>query len=232
MRNSQRYIILCTLLVCLLPLQTYAQRAGRNQVELGVQGGMTYYVGDAHPRLFQDVREAYGLEFAYMFNRRWSLMVQGTGGRIAGHMADSQGRPDPKAEMWTNQLVSIDAVAKFNFLPYGMSDKYDLKIKPYTPFIYAGIGLTLHNNFSSATAYLPVGVGFRWACSEHVGMFVVWQHNICFGDNLETDPAYNNIHDMNGSNILNCDLVSTIQFGIVFEFAKEKKQCKFCKERY
>ena len=232
MHNRRKYIFLCMLVVCLLPWQAYGQRVTRNRMEVGLHGGMTYYVGDAHPKMFQDVREAYGIELSYLLNRRWSFMLQGTGGRIAGHAPTSQGLPDPQGALWNSFIVGIDAVARFNFLPFGVTDKYDLKVKPFTPYIFAGFGLLMHNEFKRVTPYLPVGVGFRWACSEHVGMYVAFQNNICFGDNLEPFDEYNNIHELNGSNILNCDLVGTIQFGIVFEFAKEKKICKFCKEKY
>ena len=232
MRDNRRYIVLCLLGLCLFSSQAWCQRVARNRLEIGVQGGLMYYVGDAHPKMFRDVREAYGAEISYLFTQRWSVMVQATGGRIAGRAANEQGWPDPQGELWTNYLVSIDAVARFNFLPFGINDKYDLRVKPYTPYIYAGIGLSMHNGFSRCTAYIPVGVGFRWTCSQHVGMYVAWQNNICFGDNLEPVPGYDNIHELNGSNILNFDMTSTIQFGIVFEFAKEKKICKFCNERH
>ena len=231
MHKRQRKIILCFLAMLLCITQMYAQRVVRNQLEAGVQGGMMFYVGDAHPKMFQDIREVYGAEVAYLFNYRWSLMLQGVTGRIAGRTATEQGRPDPQGEIWTNRLVNIDVVARFNFLPFGVTDKYDLKVRPYTPYIFAGFGLAMHDNFSRFTPYVPVGVGFRWVCSQHLGMFVAIQNDICFGDNLETTPGYDNIHELNGSNPLNCDLITTIQFGIVFEFVKEKKICKFCKER-
>lgn len=231
MRNTQRYIVISLFSLCLCVPQAWCQRVGRNQLEFGLQGGLMYYVGDAHPKMFQDVREVYGAEMSYLFNHRWSLMLQGVTGRIAGRTATAYGLPDPNGEMWTNRLVDIDVVARFNFLPFGITDKYDLKVKPYTPYIFAGIGLSMHNNFSRYTAYIPVGVGFRWVCTQHLGMFIAWQNNICLGDNLEPVPGYDNIHGLNGSNPLNFDMTSTIQFGIVFEFAKEKKICKFCKER-
>lgn len=232
MHRSHYYIVLCLFVVCLLPSRMYAQRMGRNQLEFGIQGGLAYYIGDAHPKMFQDVREAYGAEFSYLFNRRWSLMVQGATMRIAGRPATSQGLPDPNGELWTSRLVDVDVVARFNFLPFGLTDKYDPKLKAYTPYIFVGIGMTMHKDFTSYYAYIPFGVGFRWVCSEHVGMFLAWQNNLCFADNLEPMAEYNNIHELNGSNILNCDVISTIQFGIVFEFAKEKKICKFCSEHH
>lgn len=232
MRNTQRYIVISLFLLCLCVPQTYSQRATRNQLEFGVQGGMMYYVGDAHPKMFQDVREVYGAEMSYLFNYRWSLMLQGVTGRIAGKTATEYGLPDPKGEMWTNRLVNIDVVARFNFLPFGVTDKYDLKIKPFTPYIFAGIGVSMHTEFTRATAYIPVGVGFRWVCTPHLGMFIAVQNNICLGDNLEPVPGYDNIHGLNGANPLNFDMTGSIQFGIVFEFVKEKKICKFCSERY
>lgn len=231
MREHIRYILISLFAIGLCTSQAYGQRVARNQLELGVQGGLMYYIGDAHPKMFQDIREMYGAEVSYLFTQRWSLMLQGTTGRIAGRTATQYGLPDPQGEMWTNRLVDIDVVARFNFLPFGITNKYDKKARPYTPYIFAGFGLAMHQNFTKFTPYVPVGVGFRWICSEHLGMFVAWQNNICFGDNLEPVPGYDNIYELNGSNPLNCDMTSTIQFGIVFEFAKEKKICKFCQER-
>ena len=116
MHKRQRKIILCLIALLLCVTQTYAQRVVRNQLELGVQGGMMFYVGDAHPNVFQDIREVYGAEMAYLFNHRWSLMLQGVTGRIAGRTATEYGRPDPQGEIWTNRLVNVDIVARFNFL--------------------------------------------------------------------------------------------------------------------
>lgn len=232
MRGNRIYIIVALFVLCLWSVQASAQRAHRNQVEIGLQGGLMYYVGDAHPKMFQDIREAYGAEISYLFNLRWSLMLQGYAGRISGLTATEQGLVNPQGERWTNQLVSLDVMARFNFLPYGPKDKYDKRVKPFTPYIFAGFGVTMHSNFGKVLPYLPVGVGFRWVCTPHLGMYIAWQNNICFGDNLEPVPYYDNIHELNGSNILNCDMTSTIQFGIVFEFAREKGVCKFCNEKY
>ena len=231
MRSKQKYIVLCILAVCMYPLHTYAQRMQRNQLEIGVQGGLAYYVGDANPRLFSHVRESYGIEISYLYTPRWSFQLQGVGGRIAGMSPTAQGLPDKQGTLWNSQFINIDAQARFNFLPFGMATRYDPRVKQYTPYIFAGIGMTMLGGAERIAAYVPIGIGFRWICSEHVGMFVAWQHNICLSDGIEPHDEYNNIHGLNGSNILNCDLTSTLQFGIVFEFAREKKICKFCKER-
>ena len=231
MRSNQIYIVLCLFAVCLYPLQAHAQRMQRNQLEVGLQGGLAYYVGDANPRLFQHVRESYGAEMSYLFNQRWSLQLQGVGGRVAGLPPTEQGLPDPQGKLWNSHFINIDVMARFNFLPFGMATRYDPRVKQYTPYIFAGIGMTMLGGAERIAAYVPIGIGFRWICSEHVGMFVAWQHNICISDGIEPFEQYKDLHALNGSNILNCDLTSTLQFGIVFEFAREKKICKFCKER-
>lgn len=230
--NITRQVLRMACLSVLLCVTTAAQsqQSRRNQVEFGLQGGLSYYVGDANPQLFQHVREAYGAELSYLFNRRWSLQLQGTSGRWAGLSPTEQGLPDPKGEIWNNQYVSLDVMARFNFLPFGETSRFNNKIKPYTPYIFLGVGVSMHQHFSKVTPYIPVGVGFRWLCSEHVGMYLAWQHNICLMDNIEPFDSYNDNHKLNGSNIMNFDLTSTLQFGIVFEFAREKKVCKFCKE--
>lgn len=231
MRSSQIYIVVCLVAVCMFPMQTYAQRMQRNQLEIGLQGGLAYYVGDANPKLFQHVRESYGAEISYLFTQRWSLQMQGVAGRLAGPPPTEQGLPDAKGALWNSHFVNVDVMARFNFLPFGLATHYDPRVKQYTPYIFVGVGMTMLDGAQRLAAYIPVGIGFRWICSEHVGMFLAWQHNICLSDGIEPFEAYKNIHDLNGSNILNCDLTSTLQFGIVFEFAKEKKICKFCSER-
>jgi hypothetical protein len=40
----------------------------------------------------------------------------------------------------------------------------------------------------------------------------------------------NDANSLNGSNILNNDLVSTLTVSVVFEFGKREKKCYFCEE--
>ena len=70
---------------------------------------------------------------------------------------------------------------------------------------------------------------------------MAWQHNIYVmnGDGLEgvisrtkanktQDALFNNSHGMNGSNIMNNDVASTLTAGIVFEFGRKGKTCAYC----
>lgn len=213
--------------------------------EIGVQAGTGYYAGDATRHIFNNPREAYGAHFRYKFDRRWALQVKGLAHRITGADYDKEG----KKEMWTTQMINLDAVVEFNFFRFG-ERQYDRRVKPVTPYIFLGVGVSVYGNglnvadwdwqyFGGDEAdgkkavpvacYFPLGLGLKWKFSERLGLNIAWQHNIYMADNLEGRSSLNNSYGMNGSNILNFDITSQLTLGIVFEFAQAKKICRFCR---
>ena len=78
--------------------------------------------------------------------------------------------------------------------------------------------------------YLPVGIGLKWKFAERWQLQLAWQHNLYVwnGDGLEGIDEFNNKHEMNGSNIMNNDVTSTLTAGVVFEFGRSKKVCLLC----
>lgn len=194
--------------------------------ELGIQAGCGYYVGDATPHIFTNVREAFGVQFRYKFTPRWALQAKGMGHRITGNIVDMDGVR--QESMWENKMINVDVTAEFNFFRYG-GRVYNNRAFLITPFIFAGVGMSLHGNtFSTIGAYLPVGFGLKCKVAKFVGLNIAWQHNIYFADNIEGVESLNNTYNLNGWNIMNNDITSQLTFGIVFEFAHEKKTCRFC----
>lgn len=190
--------------------------------ELGLQGGTSYYVGDAAAHIFMHPREAYGAQFRYKFTNRWALQVKGQ----AEHIAFKH-----KGEKGDNRLASVDAVGEFNFFRFG-ERTYDTRIKPWTPYIFLGLGTSLYAGskpYTKAAVYLPFGVGIKWKFSDRLGIQAAWQHNLYFTDNLEAKKELDNTYKLNGSNILNNDLTGTVTFGIVFEFLQQKRVCRTCR---
>jgi len=215
--------------VCCAPT-IQAQTEGQPYLcELGLQGGCGYYVGDAAPHIFMNVREAYGAHFRYKFTKRWALQVKASGQRITGN--DYTIRGEKLSTTWQNQLVNVDVMAEFNFFRFGQANKFDKRIKPYTPYIFLGIGAGVcgvGDPKMHATAYVPLGIGFKWKFSEHCGLNIAWQHNIYMTDNLECRETLDNKHQLNGWNWMNCDVTGMLTAGIVFEFARAKKVCRIC----
>lgn len=200
--------------------------------ELGVGGGLGYYIGDATRYPFMDIRETYGGLFRYKFNQRLALQVKGMYQHIAGPQRYANGdymfSEDGQKVRWENRIASIDALAEYNFMRFG-AKTYDRRIKPYTPYIAVGLGMSLYGQqYHDVACYMPVAVGFKWKFSEHCGLNIAWQHNIYFADNLEGTNNFDNTYDLNGLNIMNRDVTSQIILGIVFEFAKEKAVCRMC----
>ena len=224
MRKGIKYGIVI-LLVCVG--FSYA-RADRRPFlcEIGVQAGCGYYVGDATTHIFNNVREVYGAHFRYMFDQRWALQVKGLGQTIKGPLPDGM----QTDILWQNKMINLDVMAEFNFFRFG-GKVYDRRVKPYTPYIFVGVGVGLYSEaYQTAAAYIPIGIGFKWKFAKHWGLNIAWQHNIYFADNLENMPEWGNTYDMNGSNIFNNDLTGQLTLGIVFDFIKKKKICKFCEQ--
>jgi len=222
------------LLALMMPLCVQAQTNGQPFLcEFGVQAGCGYYVGDGAEHIFTNPREAYGLQFRYKFTKRWALQVKASSQRITGWNYDvHMRRMDTK---WQNQLINIDVMAEFNFLRFGSGNPYDKRNKPYTPYIFLGIGTGVYGangyqdaNYNRAMAYFPFGIGFKWKFSERAGLNIAWQHNVYFADNLENSAYLDDRFELNGSNIMNCDLTGMITAGIVVEFARAKKPCRIC----
>jgi len=231
------YIITSVLVLACASVETRAQVLSTDQpylCELGVQGGFGYYVGDAAPHIFTNIREAYGIHFRYKFTKRWAIQAKVSGQRIAGSDFDIRGHKlDTR---WQNQMINVDVMAEFNFFRFGTSNKYDKRIRPYTPYIFLGIGAGMYgigdkaalSRGTHATAYIPLGIGFKWKFHRFIGMNIAWQHNIYMADNLESRDALDNKHQLNGWNWMNCDLTGMFTVGLVFEFAKAKKECRIC----
>ena len=208
--------------------------------EIGVQGGIGYYAGDATEHIFNHVREAFGGHFRYKFDPRWSLQVKGLYHRITGPVivdgrtsaADSRTmrellkqHPDGK---WVTKMVNMDVMAEFNFFRMGL-ESYDRRVKPYSPYIFLGIGTAFYGDkYKTVACYLPLGIGFKWQFAPQWSLNLAWQHNIYFADDLEQVKGLGNTYDLNGSNIMNFDVTGQLTLGIVFAFAKPKKVCRHC----
>ena len=232
LKENKIHSWLAVALFLCMGLSAYAQ--GQPYLcEIGLQGGCGYYVGDAAQHIFMHPREAYGVHFRYKFTKRWAIQAKVSGQRITGYDYTMDGRKlDTK---WQNQLINVDVMAEFNFFRFGEANRYDKRIKPYTPYIFLGIGAGVYGAngenkpiFNHAMAYIPLGIGFKWKFHDCVGLNIAWQHNIYMADNLESRESLDNKYQMNGWNWMNCDLTGMLTAGIVFEFGRAKAPCRIC----
>lgn len=204
-------------------------------LDIGVQAGLGYYVGDATPHIFQDVKEVLGAQFRYKVDQRWSVQMKGQWQRIMYSVSDVE---------YHNPMWNLDATAEFNFFRFGMHP-YDQRVKSITPFLFVGVGTTVYQEHAlkatqpieiqgkyNLNLYIPLGIGVKWMFAERWQLQAVWQHQIYVqnGDGLEGLPQLNNSHNLNGINIMNNDLVSFLTIGVVFEFWKKGDICVHCED--
>lgn len=236
--------------VLLVPTRAFGE-SKMYRLEAGVQAGAGYYVGELAPHAFMSTAEVYGAQLRCKIDQRWALQVKGQRQRVVNTIKkdNSWGFAEGK---YTNPMWHFDVTGEFNFFRFGI-DPYNIHMRAITPFIFLGIGFSAHNVYANDTLsypvletkvgsridyamYIPIGVGLKWKFAERWQLQFAWQHNIYVmnGDGIEgvVDRArpniLNNSYELNGSNVMNNDVTSTLTVGIVFEFAPDQKGCPFC----
>lgn len=225
------------------------------RLEIGLQGGASYYAGELAPYAFMSVGETYGMQGRVKIDPRWAVQVKGLRQRVINTLKEGNEwglRPGRyQVPMW-----HFDIVGEYNFFRLGLNE-YDIHMRKITPFIFLGVGMTAQNmvladmdvaypKFLVAddeklayAMYIPVGVGAKWKLADRWQLQLAWQHNVYVlnGDGLEgivdkkkgQENRFNNSYEMNGSNIMNNDITSTLTLGVVFEFAPKQKICTQCR---
>lgn len=224
------------------------------RIELGLQAGASYYIGDLASYAFMSSAETYGLQARVKIDPRWALQIKGQRQRVINYIERGNQWKVPEGR-YQVPMWHFDVTGEFNFFRFGVH-QYDIRMHNLTPFIFLGLGFTAYNVYADAekqypafeiknmarldyAMYIPVGVGLKWKFAPRWQLQLAWQHQIYVlnGDGLEgviskSRPSlFNDEYHMNGSNILNNDVTSTLTIGLVFEFARDKKICLHCREK-
>lgn len=233
------------------------------RLEVGLQGGAAYYMGELAPYAFTSVGEVYGFQFRCKIDYRWALQFKGQRQRVINAFEEGNQWGIPVAKYQT-PMWHFDLTGEYNFFHFGVFDEHNVRMRNFTPFVFLGIGITAHNVGATSedgyplvgwrtivnkhgeevpdyleptcAMYIPIGVGLKWKFAPRWQLQFAWQHQVYManGDGLEgvialSNPTlFDNSHQMNGKNILNNDVISSLTLGFVFEFAREKNICVQC----
>lgn len=219
-----------------LPVSVYAKDDSQHQfylMDVGVQGGAAYYVGELAPHVFMSMSETYGAQARLKINPRWAVQLKGQHQRVVNTL-EAGNEWGVSAGKYQNPMWHVDVMGEYNFFLLGLNE-YDIHMRPLTPYMALGVGMTVMGTSSSSIAgvavYLPVAIGLKWKFAERWQLQVAWQHNVYVdknGDALEGNSAFDNTYQMNGTNIMNNDITSTLTVGLMFEFGRENKPCVMC----
>lgn len=186
--------------------------------EIGVHGGSSYYLGDANNVLFKNAQLSYGLIYRQKFNPRLSAHLNLNSTMVAGDGLIAKGIFFP----YSNRVNTLDLVGEFNFFSYERKEYLPFS-KTFTPFVFAGVGEVLGN--SDGTISLPFGLGFKMMIGDRLNLNIIWSNRLMFSDDMEGVAEFNEPAGLNGTNIFNNDMLSTLSVGITLNIWKKKCDC-------
>jgi len=198
------------------------------KAEIGILGGGGFYLGDANNQLFNNMQLTYGGFLRYKLNPRVGLKVELSSTRINGNFISEN------TSYVLNKSINVgELVGEFNFFDYEKNKNNRLS-KIFSPYIFAGVGgLTgMFTNQVLPQFCIPFGVGMKLKIADRWNLHAQWSSKLMTNDNLEekinpsTLTKLNNFADLNGSNIFNNDLLTTLSIGVSFDFWKKECDCK------
>lgn len=107
--------------------------------ELGITGGVSYYIGDLNPyRHFpKDKKLAGGIVFRHNFNERYALRFQGIYGTLQAYDSNSDDSLQLARNLhFRSRLFEAALLLEINFFKYRLRGKEG---KKWTPFVFGGL---------------------------------------------------------------------------------------------
>jgi len=223
-----RFYVFCVLI--LVSVKSSAQEKDRlspqdeYKAEIGIDGGGSYYLGDANSQLFNNMQLAYGGFFRYRFDTRLAAKIELTKTSVFGQGFNN------------NPIYALDLTGEFNFFDLEKNE-YKRYSKIFSPYIFVGVGIAIYSDNvtinsegtlipSNTTPSIPFGVGMKVKLGKRWNLNAQWTTRLLFADDVENVPELNNSTNLNGSNPFNNDLLSTLTVGISFDIWKKHCDCE------
>ncbi|MEI6754311.1 MAG: hypothetical protein WCK78_14235 [Paludibacter sp.] len=180
------------------------------KAEIGISGGCGYYLGDANNKLFNNLQAANGGFFRYRIDNRIAIKADILGTVVSG---DSFSQ---------NSVLTSDLTLEYNFFELEQNP-YKRMSKIYSPYLMFG-GSFLNYSYVLNPG-LTFGLGMKLKLGNRWNINLQWSNRLLFADNLEGNSKYNNTNGLNGFNVFNNDLLSTLTVGISLDVWKKECDC-------
>lgn len=191
--------------------------------------GMTGYLGDANTaNLWSSPSWDAEILFRYIANPRIALKTNLYIGGLSGDSSKMTNVfPDDQTRKFTTTFYELSELAEFNFLNYGIGETYR-KLKRFTPYIAAGLGLTAWSaeGKSGAAFTIPLGVGLKYKPSRRLNLGLEFLMKKTLTDRLD-GPALDDPMGIESSFMKNTDWYSTLTFTVSYEFSKRCAVCNY-----
>jgi hypothetical protein len=195
------------LLLLLIVLPATAQVS-----ELGLTGGVSYYIGDLNPTRHypRNLKPAGGVFYRYNFNDRYAFRLQGLYTKLQAADANSTDSLQLRRNLsFRTSLFEASALLEINFLKYRGLGKDG---HSWTPYVFVGLayfhmdpqgqlgdtwydlqplGTEGQGSTAGGEPYkldvmsIPFGVGFKFALTDRVDLGVEWGLRRTYTDYLD-----------------------------------------------
>ncbi len=199
-----------TLLVLLILFGSIGLRA-QNALEVGVFGGVSYYIGDINPGMhFKQIEPSYGVLARYYTNTRWAFRFNLNMTDLVGDDLVVKHNVD-RALNFQTRLYDASLIAEFNFFDYftGSSRNYispfimgGISLFHFTPYDGNGNALRPQGNegqfttdadgnrigpepYSQFGFSIPFGIGLKYSLTKRLGVAVEWRMHKTFTDYID-----------------------------------------------
>lgn len=220
-----------SVLILLLIFPAMLQAQEEYMMELGVDGGGSFYMGDANTTLFyRNTESAFGVLWRYNFNTRYSLKVDATRAKVSGDTRTSNNVfPLGRQISFGKDIYNVGGQFEFNFNGYG----YNLRnCKRFSPYIFAGLGVALVTGENSTCfgVNLPFGVGVKYKLAPRLNIGLEFSMHKFFSDKLDDVGGSNLLsladpYEIKSSWLKNKDWYSFTMVSISYDFMSRVRRC-------
>ena len=212
-------------LTALVPAR--AQEDYRFDIGAGID--MTGHLGDANTaNMWSSPSWDAEILFRYIVNPRINLKTNFYIGGLNGDSSKMENVfPDAANFKFSTTFYELGEMFEFHFFNYGMGESYR-KLKRWTPYITAGVGVTAWSVDSKAGAAftIPLGVGFKFKPSLRWNLGLEFLMKKTFSDKLDGE-ALSDPLGIKSSFMKNTDWYSTLTLTISYEFSKRCAVCNY-----
>lgn len=225
--------LLTMALVCMAAMTAHAQDDDEYRMEIGAGAGLMGYLGDFNGNLTKDLQPMGAVLMRYIPNPYMALKLEVGAGTMKGATQDvTTYYPDYAGKDYTfkNTLVDVGTAFEYNFWPYGTGRDYR-GAKRCTPFVSAGIGLTMvsakapgsDEKKTKAAFNIPLGLGVKYKLGERTNVGAEWAIHFAQSDELDgvKDPYY-----IKSSGLFkNTDCYTTLMVTLTYSFLPKCSTC-------
>lgn len=221
--------LLGTVCIFLLCACTGKAQSAPYKFDLGLQLGMSGYLGDANSsNIFKHPGFDGELSFRYIGDARWAVRgVFSTFGLSGNTDGMKDVLPDNAAYSFSSQIYDLSARGEFNFFAYGIGETYK-RLRRWTPYITVGVGVALASTGGKTyvAPTIPMGMGIKFKLSERWNLGVEFTMTKAFNDNFDS-PELSDLNGIKTEFYKNTDWYSRLTVGVSYEFGKRCETCHY-----